>query len=166
VNFDELNLSTVQAAGSIQPIPAGEYLGTIVEANDETGETRDGVPTRTVVVRVDITEGEQKGRRIYDRLLVVHPTEIAQQIGRSRLKSLIEAAAPGAKTSQELIGKTVRALVKVSLRKDTGENQNEVKSYKAAGPRPTASPTPPPPSAPAAVQPNNQAAADPNARPW
>jgi hypothetical protein len=159
MNFDELNLSTVQAAGSIQPIPAGEYLGTIVEANDETGETRDGVPTRTVVVRVDITEGEQKGRRIYDRLLVIHPTKIAQQIGRSRLKSLIEAAAPGAKSSGELIGKTVLASVKIAPRKDTGEMRNEVKAYKFAR---VAEATPPQALTPT---PKPQAA-DPNARPW
>ena len=155
MNFDELNLSTVQAAGSIQLLPAGEYVGTIVEANDESGETRDGVPTRAVSVRVDISEGEHQGRRIYDRLIVVHPTEIAQQIGRSRLKSLIEAAAPGAKTSQELIGKTVLASVKVSPRKDTGEMRNEVRSYRSA--RGQAS-TPPPPQKPQG--------GDPGRRPW
>ena len=159
MNFDELNLSTVQAAGSMQPLPAGEYLGTIVESNDETGETRDGARTRTVVVRIDITRGEHHGRRIYDRLLVVHPTEIAQQIGRSRLKSLIEAAAPGAKSSGELVGKTVLASVKVAPRKDTGEMRNEVKAYKSAR---AAESTPPQAQAPT---PKPQAA-DPNARPW
>ncbi len=157
MNFDELNLSTVQAAGSIQPLPAGEYLGTIVEANDEAGETRDGVPTRAVSVRVDISEGEHQGRRIYDRLIVVHPTEIAQQIGRSRLKSLIEAAAPGAKTSAELIGKTVLASVKVAPRKDTGEMRNEVRAYRR-GQVSTPPPPPPPPQKPQG--------GDPGRRPW
>lgn len=162
MNFDELNLSTIQAAGSVQPLPAGEYVGTIVEANDEAGETRDGVPTRAVAVRVDISEGEHQGRRIYDRLLVIHPTEIAQQIGRARLKSLIEAAAPGAKTSQELIGKTVRASVKVSPRKDTGEMRNEVKAYKAA--RGGFVPQDPAPQSQAPA-PKPQGG-DPNRRPW
>jgi hypothetical protein len=106
-------------------IPAGAYECMVQSV--EMKQTRDETGSYLKVTLV-VTDGDYKGRLLFDNLNVRNKSEQAQRIGREALNGLLVAAGiPGERDMSQLIQKTVMAKVKVEDYQ--GEAQNKVKGY-------------------------------------
>lgn len=130
---------------SFEPIPPGKYRALCLEITDKENEK--GL---TRQVKLEIQDGQYKGRKVVDFLLINHPSEQAMKISRGRFKQFVLATGIRPNDTDDLIGHEVFATVKV--RKDQNDNlQNQVSSYaplkgdskQAPGPKEQAAPAAP-----------------------
>ena len=121
----KIDLSGVKAI-SFNPIPPGTYTVDIVHA--EIRDTQNGAGKYVnVEMQVQMPDGNE--RTLYDVIVFQHTSEIAQQIGSARLRSLSDAAGMDASDfdTDGLVGKRVQA--RIGIQKKDPE-RNEVKVYK------------------------------------
>ena len=124
-------------ASKVEPgggaIPKGEYQVVIVES--------DKVPTKAgtghlLKLKLQIVEGEHKGRTLTDRLNLWNPNEVASRIAQGTLSAICRAVnVRTPQGSEQLHHKQLTAVVEVK-QLDEGV-ANEVKGYK---PRQTSAP--------------------------
>lgn len=123
--------SKVEPSGGA--IPKGEYQVVIVES--------DKVPTKAgtgflLKLKLQIVEGEHKGRTLTDRLNLWNPNEVASRIAQGTLSAICRAVnVLTPQGSEQLHHKQLTAVVEVK-QLDEGV-ANEVKGYK---PRQTSAP--------------------------
>jgi hypothetical protein len=144
----------VDPTPSYEPIPAGWYVGMIVDS--EMRETRTG--GAQLVLRIDITDGDYTGRAVFERLNLINSNPAAVEIAQRTLASICRAVGVMARDSEELHDRPLR--VKVAIRPAEGqyEASNVPKAYepiKSAAPGATPAPaaTPKPNARPAATAP-------------
>lgn len=127
VNFAQYDLANVKAQ-DFEPLPAGEYPCVVIDFEEKP--TKDGTGRR-VNVKLQVMSGKFQNRTILDGFNVVNKSPKAQEIGRAQLKALLVAAnVPNAQTAKDVIAKHVVVKVKVKP-DDSGNDRNEVTSYKA-----------------------------------
>ena len=124
-------------ASKVEPgggaIPKGEYQVVIVES--------DKVPTKAgtghlLKLKLQIVEGEYKGRTLTDRLNLWNPNEVASKIAQGTLSAICRAVnVYTPQGSEQLHHKQLTAVVEV--KQLDGGVTNEVKGYK---PRQTSAP--------------------------
>ena len=73
------NANNVEPADSFDPIPAGEYL-CVITASDEK-PTKSGNGTY-LELEFEVIDGPHKGRKLWDRLNLNNPSEMAVKIAR------------------------------------------------------------------------------------
>jgi Protein of unknown function (DUF669) len=84
INFDP---SQEKDAG-FDPLPNGEYLVTVIQADLATPKSGDG---QQLAVRFRVADGDYEGRLIFGHFALTHSNEMAQAIGRSLTKQLCVA---------------------------------------------------------------------------
>jgi Protein of unknown function (DUF669) len=116
VDWDQ---STVpDARAPFEALPKGKYPCIINSIEQKETKRGDG---SYFEVECEVVKGDFKGRKVWARLNVNNPSEVAQNIGRAQFKQLCEAAGkPGAKTTEVLHGKYVVCSVSIE-RNDRGE---------------------------------------------
>lgn len=132
--------SQVEPQGDYTPIPPGEYKVQIissemVETNAKTGSM--------LKLELEIVEGDQAGRKLFDRLNLDNPTATAVEIAQRTLSAICHAVGKlSVSDSEELHMLPLIAVVKVEPAKpykdrngneQPGSPSNSVKTYKAAG---------------------------------
>jgi hypothetical protein len=135
LNFDA---KTVEPNAPFEVIPAGEYDAIIVNSKVETTKKGDG---RLVNLELQILSGEYQNRKLFDRLNLWNPSEMAVKIARGTLSSIcrsVNVLTP--RDTAELHGKPLRVKVTVSDSPEYGK-RNEVKGYMPRNGSPKASPT-------------------------
>jgi hypothetical protein len=80
INF---NANDVPPQTPFEPVPNGKYRAHIVDS--EVKPTKDG-RGKYLQLEWEILDGEYKGRKIWDRLNIVNPSETSQKIGRCGLR--------------------------------------------------------------------------------
>lgn len=130
-DFASLNLEEV-VADDYTNIPDGDYPVIIESA--EAKPHADGHGKR-LSFKVRITDGDYRGRTLYDGLSVVHRNEMAQSIAKRKLKALIEASGGRAERPSDLVGVECVAKIGMSKARDGYEAKNEVKAYKRGAAR-------------------------------
>jgi len=126
-SFASYGLESVKA-NEFEVIPAGDYPAIITECEEK--DTKDGKGKR-LNLKIQILDGKYQNRVLFDGLNTVNASAIAQQIGRSQLKSVcIAINNPNPKDSSELLNKPLMIVVKVGKDQD-GNPRNEIKGYKA-----------------------------------
>lgn len=119
---------------SFSPLPAGEYLMQVIES--ELKDTKSG-NGQQLVLTLEVIDGPNSGRKVWDRLNIRHVNADAQRIAQRALADLCLAVGlQGVRDSEELHFKPFTA--KVTIREDkTGQYgpQNNVR-YKVGGGRP------------------------------
>ena len=130
-DFASLNLEEV-VADDYSNIPDGDYPVIIESA--EAKPHADGHGKR-LSFKVRITDGDYRGRTLYDGLSVVHRNEMAQSIAKRKLKALIEASGGRAERPSDLVG--VECVAKIGMSKGGNgyDPKNEVKAYKRGAAR-------------------------------
>lgn len=127
----EINFNTADAPepdNNFAPIPAGEYPMRVI--NSEMRDTKAGTGKR-LVLEIDITDGPQQGRKLWQGFNLVNPNPQAVEISQRQLAQLCLAVGKVAITDsdelhmQEFIGK-----VKVTPAKDGYDAGNEIAQYK------------------------------------
>jgi hypothetical protein len=127
----ELTFDATQVVpqGDFTPLPAGEYLVAIIESEMKDTKSGNG---RYLELKMQVLDGEHKGRFVFDRLNLVNPNEQAVDIARKTLSAICHAVNNlKIKDSVQLHNIPMVAKVAVKTRQDNGEPANEVKGYRS-----------------------------------
>lgn len=121
--------STVDPNGTFDPVPADWYTMVITASEEKPIKAKTG---SYLELKLEIIEGEYKGRIFFDRLNLNNPNQQAVDIAQGTLSSICRAS--GVMTpddSSDLHDKPMR--VKLSVKPAEGQYQasNEVKGYEA-----------------------------------
>ena len=111
-------------------LPAGEYRAVITES--ERKKTKDGV-SELLQVKLQIIDGPMKNRTVFDRFNLWNKNPQATLIAQGQFKKVCEAVSvmkPG--DSSALHMKPL--MIKLAVKEYNGNEQNEVKGYKACLP--------------------------------
>lgn len=124
INFDA---TTVEPSTSKDPIPEGKYVAIIVESAMKPTKTGNGQFLELVY---QIVDGEHKGRKLWSRHNLQHPTAQAVTIARMELSAICRSAGiMTPKDSAELHNLPLTITVKCKKREDNGEWTNEIKAW-------------------------------------
>lgn len=125
----DFDLTNVSPEGSREPIEAGVYIAKIEKAEQKTSKAK--AENKYINVMYRLCDNESKnGFVIFDMVTTHNSTEKAQEIGRSRLKSMFIAAgltneAMASATPASLVDKKVRISVIIDT-DNKGEKRNKV----------------------------------------
>jgi hypothetical protein len=125
LNFDS---DSIEPTGNFEPLPLGEFL--VVISASEMKPTKNGKGKYLQLTYDVISEGEYKGRKVFDRLNLVNENEQAQEIAQRSLSAICRCVGVlHPKNSEELHDKPM--VIKVGIRPASGEFQasNVVKGY-------------------------------------
>ena len=125
LDFADFNLDDVEEPG-FDLLPDGEYPVVVVSA--ESKPHKDGHGKR-VNLKLQVTDGQYKGRVLFDGLSVVHRSEKAQQIALQKVKALLKSAKASDTRLSSFPGLECNAVVRTS-KQEGYEPRNEVKAYK------------------------------------
>lgn len=125
-DFSQFDASQVEPDTAFELLPAGDYKVFISSAVDKPTKSGNG---SYLELQLEVLDGEHKGRRLWDRLNLVNPNEMAVDIARRQLSAICRAIGVlQPKSEAELQGKPL--LCKVAIEKDKeGNSQNRVKGY-------------------------------------
>lgn len=159
------NAQTVEPQQSLEAVPAGEY--TVILTESEPKETSSG-GNHMLKCTFEITEGDCKGRKVFENMNLWHSNAVASEIAWRKLSALCHAAGVlQVQDTGQLHNIPVTAVVKVENDPEYGK-QNRITSFKAAGGAAQAGPAQAPaaaPQQPAPQQAPNQAPAPQQAPP-
>lgn len=113
--------------GGYDALPAGWYKVAVVESESKPTSTGDGEYLKLVF---EVLEGKYAGRKIFQNLCTTHSNPITVRIAMANLKKLDQACGTHAQDSTEFHNIPVMVRLAVSIRSDTGDEQNDVKAYK------------------------------------
>lgn len=117
----------VEPNAGFDPLPAGKY--TCVIAASEMKPTKNG-DGEYLQLELEVIEGEHRGRKVWDRLLLKHPNPKTVQIARGTLSAICRAVnVLTPRDSIELHGLPLAVNVKLERRADNDELANRVSSY-------------------------------------
>jgi hypothetical protein len=167
----DIDLSTVAAASSFEPIPAGDYQLQCVGVELVTSQAGH----RMLKAQFQVLGGAYDNRRLFENFNVTHTNPKVVEIAQRQLKAWVIAC--GYAGNERLTMAMLHALEgrefigTVRIEKDkTGQygDSNRVRAYKPlpGAVQPQAGDVPPAPSAPAAPPPPPQAAPNGAQRPW
>jgi hypothetical protein len=125
------NADQYEPLGSFEPIPAGDYVASIVSS--EFKLTKDGTG-RYLELKFEVLDGEYKGRNLWARLNLENKNPKAVEIAQRELGTICRAAnRMHISDSTELHG--VPMVVKVAVSPGTGGYgpSNDIKGYEATG---------------------------------
>lgn len=123
INFDA---STVSPSVGFDPIPNGTYRVHIADSS-----LKDSANGKYIELELEVLDGEFKGRKVWDRLNIVHSNTQAQEIAQRQLSAICHATNTLKLTSSDQLHFKPMT-VKVVIKQDSGyEPSNVVKSYKS-----------------------------------
>lgn len=140
-SLNGFNAAEVEPSTGFDPIPAGEYLATIIESEQKTTKAGDGEYLKLVF---EVLDGAFRGRKLFVNLNLKNPNPEAVRIARAELSAICRAVGVLApKDSVEI--HNLPLTVKVGLKKnDLGESENRIKGYTPrGGVKPAAKPVAP-----------------------
>jgi hypothetical protein len=123
----------VEPQGDYQPIPPGDYKVHIIASEMVANSAQTG---HMLKLELEILEGDQAGRKLFDRLNLDNPNSQAVEIAQRTLSAICHAMGKlSVQDSEELHGQAMIAVVKVdpprsANGKDYGPS-NSIKTYKA-----------------------------------
>lgn len=124
--MSNLGMEFNASENQIDLIPAGKYPMMVVFS--EVKDTSTG--GKQVVLEIDITGDQYKGRKIWKRINIINANETAQAIGRGELAALCKALGKETiKDTNELHNK--RFIGEVSIRPGKGDypDSNDIKKF-------------------------------------
>ena len=119
-----------------EALPAGEYRAVMTES--ERKKTKDGA-SELLQVKLQIIDGPFKNRTVIDRFNLWNKNPEATTIAQQQFKKVCEALnIPKPPDSSALHMKPL--MIKLAVKEYNGNNQNEVKGYKACLPQSSSAP--------------------------
>jgi len=148
------NADQYEPLGSFEPIPAGDYIASILSS--EFKLTKDGTG-RYLELKFEVLDGDYKGRNLWARLNLENKNPKAVEIAQRELGTICRAVNRiHISDSAELHG--IPMMVKVAVSPGSGGYgpSNDIKGYEATGGNAQAAP----------VQSPQTAAPAPTKKPW
>jgi len=131
MNLDGFNAQEIEPRKVFDLLPAGKYKIVISASEEKQTKKGDG---SYLSLEMTVVEGEHEGRKLFDRLNLNNPNDVAAGIARQTLSAICRAV--GIQTPQQssdLHDVPLVAVVKVVPPKGEYEAKNEVKGYESAG---------------------------------
>ncbi|MGE4157725.1 MAG: DUF669 domain-containing protein [Planctomycetota bacterium] len=125
------NANNYEALENHDVLPPGEYPVAIVNSSLKSTKDLDG---QYLELEFDVLDGKFKGRKLWDRMNIKHPSEKAVAFAQRKLASICRAL--GVLTpsdSSQLHNRPLVAQVRQRTRGDTGEVVSEIRRYSAVG---------------------------------
>ena len=120
--------TSVEPAGSFDPIPAGDYEVVILESKWKPTKAGSG---SYLEIKCQVTKGDYAKRNLWARLNLKNPNVTAVEIAQRELSAICQAVGVlKPKSKDELNGIPLVAKVAVRDNQD-GEPTNEIKGWKA-----------------------------------
>lgn len=128
--IDTISINDIPAqTNDYSPIPAGEYIATIKDA--ELKATKDGTG-QYIKLKLQVDAPSHTGRIIFSNLNIQNKSEAAERIGRQQLGEIMRALGlSSVADTDQLIGGSVGIKVAIREAQNGYEAQNEVKGYKS-----------------------------------
>ena len=128
----ELNFNApeVDPIGSFEVLPIGDYLVVITASSKDSNKKGTG---QLLQLTFDVIDGEYKGRKIFERLNIVHENATAMKIAQQALSAICYVTGVmHPKQSEELHGKPI--MIRLGIRPAKGEynESNTILEYKFA----------------------------------
>jgi len=122
------NANTVEPSDSFDPIPAGEYLCVITASEEKPTKAGTG---SFLVLEFEVIDGPYKGRKLWDRLNLNNPSEVAVKIARATLSAICRSiGVMEPSDSCEMHDLPLLVKVRTEKRADTDELSNVIKGYR------------------------------------
>lgn len=124
LNFDS---TRVEPSTVMETLPAGKYVVEITKSETKETKAKNG---SYLELEMTVLDGEYRGRKVWDRLCLVHDNQKTQNIARANLSALCHAVnVLQPKDSVELHGLPFVINVKIRENESNGEKYNEVRGY-------------------------------------
>ena len=121
----------VEPQGEYTPIPAGDYKVQIITSEMQENGAKTG---HFLKLELEIMEGNEQGRKLFDRLNLDNPNAQAVEIAQRALSSICHAVGVlSVQDSEELHFKPMIAVVTVTPPKGEYGAGNNIKLYKPIG---------------------------------
>lgn len=126
INF---NAHQVEPQEAFDPLPAGEYLCIIVGSEQKPTRSGNGF---YLELEFEVIDGPHKGRKLWDRLNLNNPSDMAVKIARATLSAICRAVGVmQPRDSCELHDIPLVCKVRVEKRSDSDDLTNVIKGYRA-----------------------------------
>lgn len=123
------NANTVEPSDSFDPLPAGEYLCVITASEEKPTKAGTG---SFLVLEFEVLDGPYKGRKLWDRLNLNNPSEVAVKIARATLSAICRSiGVMEPSDSCEMHDLPLLVKVRTEKRADTDELSNVIKGYRS-----------------------------------
>lgn len=127
VDLGGFDANVIEPIVPLEAIPSGKYLAIISASEQKATKDEKGW---FLELKLQIVEGEYKGRNVFDRLNLSNPNPVAMKMANGTLSAICRAlGVMQPKDSVELHDLPMTITVKCAPRKDNGEMSNEVKGY-------------------------------------
>ena len=125
------NANEVEPNVAFDPVPAGKYIAVIIDSEIKPTKSGNG---KFLELTFEITEGEYKGRKVWERLNIDNPNQKTVEIARGNLSAICRAVnVMVPQDSVDLHNLPLEINVKCKKRDDSDEISNEIKGYAAKG---------------------------------
>ena len=152
MNLDGFDAENVEPRQAFDLLPPGKYKVVISASEEKKTKKNDG---SYLSLEMTVLDGGHEGRKVFDRLNLNNPSDVAAGIARQTLSAICRAVGVGKPgSSSDLHDIPLVAVVKIVPAKGEYEAKNEVKGYESAG---AGGPTTPVLATPAKPQPQGGA---------
>lgn len=128
-NLTGFNANNVEPQDSFEPLPAGWYTCMITGSEMKPTKSGDG---EYLQLRLDVIDGDYKGRVLFDRLNLNNKNQTAVEIAQKQLSAICRAVGVmEPQDSQDLHDKPMRVKVSIRPAGNGYEASNDVKAYAA-----------------------------------
>lgn len=133
VDISGFDASKVDPFVEFQPIPAGDYLGALVES--ELKEAKQNNANKYINAKFQIIDGPHKGVHVWEIFNLVNANDQAVAIAQAKLSSLCRAVGVlQPRSTADLYNKPVVLKLTVEERSDKkGSYNNKIADFKPAG---------------------------------
>lgn len=141
-DLEHFDATQVPPNAGFSPVPAGDYVCIITRSERKPTQNGSG---SYLELELEIVEGPEKGRKVFDRLVMWHTNQKTVEIARGTLSAICHAVnVLKPRDSFELHNIPLKVTVGQKKREDNGDLTNVVKGYapKSATSAPQASSPP------------------------
>jgi hypothetical protein len=123
-----IDTAVVEPAGEYSPLPPGEYIVVVTESEVKPNSKGTGT---IVKIKMQVIDGQHKGRTLYDNINITNPSAQAQSIGQSQLAAIAKACGVAKLLdTAQLHGKPIKVKVENEPdNRDPSKTRSRVSAY-------------------------------------
>ncbi len=139
--IDNFDPNDVPPSTGFNALPPGKYQAVIVESEQKETKKGDG---HYLNITFEIIEGEFEKRKVWARLNLDNPSDVAVGIARAELSAICRAVGHQGKLLDSTQLHDLPLVIRLIKKKDqaSGEERNEIKGYEPTGGTPATKSTP------------------------